>query len=307
MEENRPAFPMPTVRLYAPEVWGPFAWFRKSYGPPFPPTGPMPRGMQIIADHLARLRQLHGLWSSLRPRLDEDLENLRKHGFSDQEFTNQFTALTEVLFSELYSAVDGLRKMVYGAYRDVEKVQDSSNGKLFERAAQDVYGEGMPVAVVEALARANSAWFQTLRQVRTQVTHGEVGSCRQVDGVVSYRLPRAGVGGGPFEVDDVELMLKRMESGVVGLVDELCAVWSSALEPRDGAVACMFVSGRMYPRLVSLGGDVPSFDSGYCAFSSSFGETLEPCPLRDRCGAFARAEASRDEVEARMATLDEIR
>jgi hypothetical protein len=293
--------PFATLRLFAPEHWTRFAWLNRAFGASFPDGGPARRGLRIIVDHQARFEQLHGLWRGLRVGLEHDIAVFQRQGYSTMEFSHQYAALTEVLFSEQYAQMDGVRKLIFGRYRNVHGVQDRTNELLFSRAVENGYGPEIPPPVIAALRTAGTTWFPQLRAIRTQVTHGEVGSCRLDGDAVRYSLPQAGVA-----IEDVEQVLQQFSHGIAELLDSMASHWLTELTRQDIMVPCLLHEGRMYPRILEVSEVVPDFHSGLCGFRDSFDNGLPPCPLRERCGAYAASEGRTDEIRERMARISRM-
>jgi hypothetical protein len=54
---------------------------------------------------------------------------LDRDGYSPAQCSKEFAALVEVLACELYSAIDGGRRALYGTYKGVKGIRKDSNDK----------------------------------------------------------------------------------------------------------------------------------------------------------------------------------
>ena len=208
----------------------------------------------------------------------------------------EFAALTETLICELYAALDGTRRAIFGAYRREQGVQNESTKKLFSRATGNTYGAGFPEVVRLALCDGDATWFPSLRRLRSEVTHGEVGSCHlDMDtGTVNYMHTALGKDTRALVIKDVIGSVNEFSTNVRGLVDTVFGHLYSRLEPREFRVMCGIYNGRLYERIVRPEGTL-TFHSGRCASKAWF--QTEPrleCPLRVRCGAYAPQSESPD-------------
>jgi len=88
---------------------------------------------------------------------------------------------------------------------------------------------------------------------------------------------------------DICAELSRLYASVCDLIEKVYGYLFTQLEPVTRRTICGFYKGRVYERDVAPTPDL-SFHSGTCRSLTWFEQ--EPgyeCPLRDKCGAYARA------------------
>jgi hypothetical protein len=192
------------------------------------------------------------------------------------------------MFLELYSNLDAVRSALFEAYYRVRSVQNKSTNKLFQRAHEHGYGPEFPEPVRQALSAAYGTWYQELRRIRVELSHGNIGSCHidPVSGKVIYTHEGLGTDQRALVIDDLEAKANELSNFVFELVDEIFLFLCSQLEPLEVLIPCGFFRERLYERTVSYDDNL-DFHSGTC-FSRRWFEN-EPehlCPVRTRCGAY---------------------
>jgi hypothetical protein len=226
----------------------------------------------------------------LRPNLVIDRDELDRLGATNNSYSQEFAAVCEAIICALYSALDGLRTFIFGAYRRVQGVQDSSNGKLFDRAKQSHYGSGFPEEVRALLATAANTWFPPLREIRTELTHGCTGSCHLDTDTNLIRYFNTGIirEGRSYFHNDIENLLRESEANIRELVEGIASIHLAQLVPTPQFHMCGMYRGRWYGRMVAVSHTVSSLD-GHC-LSYDWFETEDGyfCPLAKQCPAYER-------------------
>jgi hypothetical protein len=146
----------------------------------------------------------------------------------------------------------------------------------------------------ESLAEANKTWFPDLRRYRTELIHGEVGGCHldSKSGKITYMHSALGTPTRALVIEDICAELSRLYAGVYDLAQVVYGHLYTLLEPIPQRTVCGLYKGRVYERDVAPTADL-SFDSGTCRSFTWFEKTPGyECPLRDRCGAYARVKAA---------------
>ena len=249
------------------------------------------RGAEASMSHLEKYQVLVGLANRLVPTLHEDHEELDRDGYSPAQRSKEFAALVEVLACELYSAIDGVRRALYGTYKGVSGIRKDSNDKMFENASNLKYGAEFPEALRAALDAANVSWFKKLRTLRTEVTHGSTGSCtlNREKGTISYFHRRLGSRQSTLIDTDIVGRLNEYLRDVTALTEVVFSHLYTLIEPREERALCGIYKGRMYERTVTVGEEL-TFASGKCYSKTWFlSEPEYSCPLSERCPAFVRA------------------
>jgi hypothetical protein len=278
---------------FAPWRWSAMERLRPFVGPPFKVERDVRKGVRMSDGHLGKFRILVRLANDHAPTMEQDRAELEAHGHTPALRSKEYAALVETLICSLYSAIDGIRLAIYGAYKGISKVQKGSNGELFDLASKKNYGPGFPEPIRAALDEANKTWFPDLRKYRTELIHGEVGSCHldsKTDKII-YMHSALGSATRALVIKDICAELSRLHASVFDLAEKVYGYLFTQLEPVTRRTICGFYKGRVYERDVAPSPGL-SLDSGTCRSLTWFEK--EPgyeCPLRGECGAYARALA----------------
>ena len=200
--------------------------------------------------------------------------------------------MVEALYCELYSCLDGLRRTIFGIYRGCRGVQKDSTNKLFRKAEERGYGPEFPEEIRLYLETSWKSWFPDLREIRSEITHGEVGSCSLDDSDKTVRYFQHGMQrqGRSLIVPNVVSVLNDLRVKIFELLDCIFGVWVRQLEYREVTAVCGVWKARFYERRVGYNPAL-SFHSGECGSANWFKDEPEyACPLRETCGAYARRE-----------------
>lgn len=281
--------------MFAPEKWSSITKFQQLMGPPFEINREIRKGVNSAGNHMAKFTVLAGLANRLTDQLVEDSAELTEKGYSPAIRSKEFAALIESLFCELYAALDGVRRTLYAAYKKVKGVQNGSTEKLFKRASENQYGPEFPEDIRAVLATAFDSWFPRLRLIRTEVTHGDIGSCHLDEKSEKVFYMHGGLGSGTraLVIEDVVADLNQQSVSVSALVEAIFLSLCSKLEPVERTAYCGIYKGRFYQREVVPSADM-TFDSGRCKSRVWFDkEAGYECPLRQSCGAYQRAGSHR--------------
>jgi hypothetical protein len=278
------------VLFFDPSQWTAARRLQVFVGPPLNHPE-VRRGAEASMSHLEKYQVLVGLANRLVTTLREDQEELDRDGYSPAQRSKEFAALIEVLACELYSAIDGVRRALYGTYKGVSGIRKDSNDKMFDNASNRKYGPEFPEALRAALDGANLSWFKRLRALRTEVTHGSTGSCslNREKGTISYFHRRLGSDRTTLIDADIVGRLNEYHRDVKALTEIVFSHLYTLIEPREDRASCGIYRGRLYERTVRVGEEL-TFASGRCYSKTWF--LCNPkysCPLSERCPAFLRA------------------
>ncbi len=275
---------------FTPERWSPeqkffqFVGVSKCFGPE------AQKGARTCSDHIGKFDILVGLANRIAPDLQKDHDELDANGHSKNRYHREFTAMLEGMISEIYSGLDGVRRLLFSVYRHVKGIQNHSTEAMFNRATNASYGEGLPQEILDALKDANEAWFPRLRSLRTEIAHGEIGTCHLDRETKKIRYMHSGIPGSEahraFIIDDVISEIEIWRSGSVKLRDVVFKVMCGLFEQEPLFQMCGMYKARWYGRFV-VPSQKLSFDDGYCVSRKWFmNDTELKCPLRSRCRAF---------------------
>jgi hypothetical protein len=222
--------------------------------------------------------------------LRKDKVQLEKNGYSNNRFHLEFTALLEVLVGDLYSSLDGIRRVLFSVYRDTKGIQNHSTETLFKRAIQHDYYNGIPPNIRDALVTAQNNWFPSLRRLRTELAHGQTGVCDLVERTDKIRYFHGGLGDGrkAFVIEDVIAELNTWREGVIVLKEIIFKQLFLLLEQEPVHQPCGMYKGHLYERFVAPTATLSSND-GFCHSRRWFLMAGDlQCPRRNECGAFNR-------------------
>ena len=282
---------LPNVFLlsFNPSNWSFLHRLHAFLGPPLSSDANVRIGLRDCEGHLAKVAICWRIARRLRPNLFLDREELEKYGGSDDLHSKEFAVVCESVIAGLYSAIDGLRTFLFGAYRKVSRVQKGSNRQLFERAANNQYGIGFPEPIRLKLAEAWEDWFPPLRKLRTQLTHGSAGTCHlDKAGRIVYLNEGMGERAEHTFLQDVETYLKQTERSVRELIEDVCAFHYSKLQAIPRFTICGWYHARWYARMVSPNAEL-SWDHGHCLSYEWFEREHEHfCPMANQCEAYKR-------------------
>jgi len=289
-EAGIPGFNTTFHLMFAPDRWDWSAKFVHFVGV----AGHMDReaikGANTYIDHHQKFIVLAGLANRIISDLKRDGEQFARLGSSDQRYHREFCALLEVLIAELYSSLDGIRRLIFSVYRNVQAVQNESTQKLFGRAHKKAYGAGFPLELNDALSRAYETWFPSLYRIRRELTHGQTGHCHldEKSGKITYFHEGLGSPQRSFVIEDVLTEVETWRRGVHELKECVFRHFYLKLEQKPMFQVCGFFRGRCYQRFVIPSPNL-SFGDGYCDSRKWFDKQPEfLCPLHNRCGAYDR-------------------
>ncbi|HEX7719768.1 MAG TPA: hypothetical protein VF389_08180, partial [Woeseiaceae bacterium] len=275
---------------FAPERWSAAERFGAFVGPPYRVDTHMRRGTGAVLAHPRKFDLLAELANACLGELQADQDQIARNGYSPALGGKRFAALAEAMIAELYSTLDGVRQVIFSAFREVRGVQNGSTEKLFVRAHLNQYGPDFPEEIRTVLAQSYSSWFPRLRLLRSENTHGDIGSCHLDPASGNVRYFHDGIRDGArcLVIENMTAYLNATARHVSELVSAVFDYLYRRLLPVEHETMCGVFRGRMYLRMVAAGPDLSSH-SGRCMSINWF--TREPgyeCPRRADCGAFTR-------------------
>jgi hypothetical protein len=170
--------------------------------------------------------------------------------------------------------------------------KNESTERLFKRANERKCGPEFPEVIRSKLDDAWTSWFHGIREIRTEVTHGEVGSCHfdKESKTVTYFQHGLRRGSGVLIIKDVVSDLNVLKLKITTLIDAIFSRWYQQLNYTERTIPCGTWRGRFYQRVVGPEAAL-TIASGECESVNWFtNDTENACPLRESCGAYARWE-----------------
>ena len=249
------------------------------------------RGLKSVNDHLEKYRTFAGLANKLIPGFEVDREQVENNGYSPAIHSKEFAAVVESCVCELYSTLDGVRDVIFVIYNDVQGVQKKSNEKLYRKASDGEYGDDFPSELNEILAHAYNDWFKNLRDFRTEMTHGSLGSTSMDHETKKIRYFHQGMGKNrnSLIMEDFVEFISALYLKVLNHLNEVFSFLYNTLSLQPTSVRCGIYKGRFYERLVEPERPLTN-SSGYCVARQWFDTMPEfKCPLSQDCRAYENA------------------
>jgi nucleoid DNA-binding protein len=287
--------PTANIRVFAPEQWGEVTKFRMFAHSTYQLKPRENMALHGVEGHFQKYSVLLGLAQRLAPALIEDNEEVDKQGYSSAIRSKELAAIVDALFSELYSAVDCTRQVIAAIYGKYKGVTAKSTSKLFKNASEGKLDEKVPKEIRVALAEAN--WFPKLRDIRTAITHYNIGSCHMdKDGRISYFLHQFGTQTNTLVTEDVIQEVSTYANQINKLLGRIYRTLNNTLKDVETVQICGIFGGRIYQRFVSSQ-EARDFNSGRCKSYEWFEKDTEPtCPFTKDCGAYVRSLALKEKV-----------
>jgi hypothetical protein len=295
----------PSVRVFAPELWGELQSFAKFYHQSFQFTALQQRAVSGAVNHFQKSLRFHGLALKLKPNINLDLEELNRDGYTPAVNSYELSAVIESIFTELYSSVDCTRKILSAIYSNNRGLPTGSTRKLFQKIRQDRNSVDLPEVLINAIESAD--WYEELLHIRDELTHSDTGTCYLNDksGKIEYMHTGINNSGKPLIIDDIFEEVEKCIHSVNAFLGKTYNFLNSLLSREPVPQLCGIFFGRGYMRQV-VPAEVVDINSGTCISHTWFELEENPtCPLACSCGAYKKAKASesgQNEIETCMET-----
>lgn len=277
---------------FTPEHWSQLTRLRALLGRPLPRTRESYSALDACLGHLRKYQVFAGIADRIIPNLPKDREELDRYGASRNLNSEEFGALTEGMLCELYSSLDGLLEFfqaIYPAMNSLQKMRFAST--LFQSAKDGQLAAGFPEPVRALLATAYANWFEELRKLRREITHGTVGffSLDEKQQTVTYfNDGLSSTGHNVFHITDIVSVVRNFDSQVRTLLEEIAKFYLAQLLPIPRMYTCGVYRGLIYIRVIEPSPDL-NINSGHCGSWDWFEQDPEKiCPLAKNCGAYTR-------------------
>jgi len=279
----------PSVRVFAPELWGELQKFAKFYSPTFEFTSIQQRAVSGAVNHFHKSLRFNDLALKLKPNLNLDLEQLNEHGYTPAENSYELSAVIESIFTELYSSIDCTRKIIVVIYQNCRGLPTGSTRKLFHTIREKKVSVDLPDALKMAIEDAE--WYDDLLNIRDELTHSDIGTCHlnEKTGKIQYMHTGIKKRGKPLIIEDIFEITTKFINSVNEFLGKVFKFLNSLLRNDPVTQLCGFFFGRGYMREITPS-EVVDFDSGICI--STWFELDEnlTCPFACSCGAYKRAK-----------------
>ena len=277
---------------FTPEQWSQLVRLRALLGKPLPTTRESCQALDACLGHLRKYQVFARVANRIIPSLPKDREELDRFGSSRNLHSEEFGALTEAMLCELYSSLDGLLEFfqaIYPAMKPLQKMRFASI--LFQSAKDGELPVDFPESVRALLAVAHTEWFEELRKLRIEITHGTVGFFsldEKLEAVTYFNDGLSSTGHNVFHIKDIVAVVRNFDNQVRALFEEIAKFYLAQLLPIPRMYTCGLYRGLLYIRMIEPSSDL-NFNSGHCASWNWFEQDSEKfCPLAKQCGAYTR-------------------
>jgi hypothetical protein len=240
---------------------------------------------------MGKAKQLLDLAMRVIPEVEAEHEQGQHQGTTATVKSGEFAALVECVVSEIYSAVDCVRKVIAAIYGKYPGVTSDSTRKLFGNARDGKVDARVPSSIRSSLAEAT--WYDSLRRLRDGIAHGETGSCHfdRKTRVIDYFHVGLGDQSRALVIPNVVAVLLEYIASVKAFITSVFAELNRTLKNDRTMQLCGIFRGLVYSRQVAVG-EATDFAGGVCSSYEWFEkEESKLCPLRLKCHAYARAHS----------------
>jgi hypothetical protein len=262
--------------------------FQTFFKSSFPDAKPVEsRAVSGVGNHFRKAIVLRALALRIAPTFAIDHQQLSERGYTPAERAKELAAVVENVFTEIYSSVDCARKVLSARF-PVRGMPDSTR-KTFARAKSGLFDGLLPDGLLAAMKETD--WYESLRVLRDELTHADLGSVHQdrTSGIVSYMHPGLGTREPALIIEDI---FERMDADIQAVNEFLGKLFvhlNALLKDAPTVQVCGLHQGRILIREIRPEAKL-TFDSGKCQAVAWIEVDGKPtCPLL--CGAYWRVKA----------------
>jgi hypothetical protein len=284
---------LPKVRTFVPELWGQVDIFQHFYSGTHTFKEDTKKAIPGIKNHFQKAITLYQLANKLLPNLSIDEEEMQRKGFTEAVNAQEFSAVLEEVFTELYSSIDCTRKVIVSIYQRTRKLKDSTR-KLFQDVRNNLFGDDFPADLKKIIKEAE--WYFELLAIRDELTHSDIGYCRIDKDTQSVTYTHTGINreGKPLIIENVIDKINFLIESVNIFLGAIFLFLNSKLKVTTVATPCGLFYGRCYLRMLSLEPKI-DFNSGVCQSHIWFDSDPQlRCHLAESCGAYSSAKSGLD-------------
>ncbi|VVE51396.1 hypothetical protein PCE31106_04686 [Pandoraea cepalis] len=283
--------PRPFVRVFTPELWGQVDKFKQFYASTHNFKPDAKKAVAGVDNHFQKAVTLRRVASKLASNLRLDNDELAQKGYTAALNSQEFSAVVEEVFTELYSSIDCARKVIVAIYGNCRHVPDSTH-KLFVRAAKGEIGSDFPKELLMCLQSAT--WFPELLLIRDELTHATIGACHQDADSDKITYIHHGIRQNKrsLVIDDVFAKADEFFDAINRFLGQVFFFLNAGLTSTPVDVVCAFAFDRVYARKLKIAETI-DLNSGTCTSFQWFDSQPERrCLLADECGAYRHAKES---------------
>lgn len=293
------------IRTFAPERWPEWEKFEKLYRGTHIGFSPQDKkAVRGAGSHYSKAIRLVSLAAKLTHNLITDSDELEQKGYTSAANAKEFAAVLEAAILEFYSAVDCTRAVLVAALPTIKGLSAESRKstrRFLKWALDGKMGDDFPSSLRTVFIDAS--WYDELRTLRDELTHGTLGSCHRDSRSEKVSYIHGGVRhhGMPLHVPDITDWLGELIGGVGRLMEGVFRYLNACLGSTLVEVECGFFHGHYFSRMLAAEVTI-NINSGICHSRIMFDkEPTYRCPYADECGAYARAGENTPPSEAEPA------
>lgn len=275
------------VRTFAPELWGEADRFAVFFPSSFPDAKPFEqRAVSGVRNHLRKASILRDVSIRMAPSIELDSEELKKQGYTSGQNATELTAVIENVFTELYSTVDCTLQVFNQRFGSLNLPH--STRKTFDRIRSGSFDSKLEVELLRAFKEA--FWFDPLRKLRDELTHGDLGRIFQDAQTKKASYMHIGLRnqGKPLIIEDIFERIDADLGEVRLFVKRIFTHLNRLLRDIPTSQLCGLHLGRALMREIRPEPNI-TFDSGTCISLGWIESEGRPtCPLV--CGAYRSAK-----------------
>lgn len=156
-------------RVFAPELWGEAQRFVRFALHSFEFDKAEAAALEGVVGHFGKAMALTRVGRRLQDGLEADGEEAMTRGYSDAKRSEEFAAVVEEIFGELYACLDTMRQVLKVVYPKAQGIPGKTSRLFFNAAEGKLDREMIPEPIRAALADVHRDWLAGLRRIRTGV------------------------------------------------------------------------------------------------------------------------------------------
>ncbi len=284
----------PTVRTFAPELWGEVDAFVALHSSTYKFEEREKRALGGVVRHFEKAGIFRDKAARSIDALTIEQADMNRRGYSAAIQGRETAQDIEAAISELYSCLDCTAKTVRAIYRKDSRGFKDSTSFLFT-SAEKITGE-FPAYLKDLFVTAG--WEKPLRHIRDELAHYGTGHCdltRNDNSTIRYLHLGIKFDGAPLEIQDVIAWFDAQKDKVNAFLGAVFRFLRSTLKSGAITTVCGMVDGRMLVRELDPSENPITFQSGKCiAVQWIENPELPTCPFIMTCGAYRRARPGID-------------
>lgn len=248
------------------------------------------KALRGVTAHFRKAHVLLRLARRLAPQLEIDLMQIHTQGYTPAVNAEEFSAVIEEVFTELYSSIDCARFVIVATNKGCKGMPTNSTRKLFRAVTDKKISADFPAPIRQAITDAH--WYNDLLFLRDALTHSNIGNCHldRATKVIFYMHQDIMKAGKTLVIDNIIEHAIVLCKSVEAFLKQVFAYLNTQLKPYVVDEVCGIFYSRVYTRTLPSATPI-TWDSGTCTARHWFDkEAQRRCPFADSCGAYGQVE-----------------